>query len=134
MDSAKDRLLLYLKSKKIGQSKCEEMAGISRGYIANNKGNIGATILNRLSSAFPDLNIDWLVNGIGEMLTDGTDCTDVSAHGGNVIAGDGNHHNHQYNGTEMAKDKEIEMLKSVIADKDEEIKFLRSLLQKQHGI
>lgn len=133
MSTSKDRLLTFLSEKRIGQSKCEEMAGISRGYIANNKGNIGSKILNRISKAFPDLNVDWLVNGIGDMFcppVGGTSEEDIDKglYGTNIIQGDGNHHNSQ---SFVDKEKEVELLKKIIADKDEEIKFLRELLRKK---
>jgi hypothetical protein len=66
--TSKDRLLLFLKHKSIGQTVFEKTAGISNGYINNNKGSIGSTILSKISKAFPDLNIDWISTGNGEMI------------------------------------------------------------------
>lgn len=66
--NAKERLIRYLKSSKIGQTKFEEKVGISRGYINNNKGTIGTAILLKIKKACPELNTDWLISGEGEML------------------------------------------------------------------
>jgi len=103
--------------------------------------------LKRFNRAFGDIfNIDYLLGKAEEMFCppsgDINALYDVeSSNVGNVINGDGNHHNHQQVGGDAVKDKEIEMLKDkvamqdkAIADKDEEIRFLRAMLQKQHDI
>lgn len=70
METSIDRLKFYLKDAlKIGQNKFEASCGISRGYISNNqKGSIGSDIMNKISEAYPDLNLWWLVTGKGEMI------------------------------------------------------------------
>lgn len=66
-ESAKTRFLTFLKEKGIGQTKCEEMCGISRGYLSKIKDNFGTDMLNKISIAFPSLNIKWIISGNGEM-------------------------------------------------------------------
>lgn len=66
-ESAKTRFLAFLKKKGIGQTKCEEMCGISRGYLSKIKDNFGTDMLNKISTAFPLLNIKWIISGIGDM-------------------------------------------------------------------
>lgn len=66
--SVKDRLLEFLEYKNIGQGAFEKSAGISNGYVNNLKGSIGSKILNRIEASYPELNIDWLRLGSGEML------------------------------------------------------------------
>lgn len=66
-ESAKTRFLAYLKEKGIGQTKCEEMCGISRGYLSKIKDNFGTDMLNKISIAFPSLNVKWIISGLGEM-------------------------------------------------------------------
>lgn len=46
---------------------CRE-AKISNGYFNQVKGEIGHIVREKISNAFPDLNIDWLQTGEGEML------------------------------------------------------------------
>ena len=72
MTNVKQRLLSFLKDKSIGQTKFEQAAGISRGYVTNIKGSIGSDILNKISNAYPDLNTDWLLTGVGKMLKEGS--------------------------------------------------------------
>ena len=66
--NSKYRLLEFLKHKGISQRVFEGAAGISNGYVNNNKGSIGSAILSKIKATNPDLNIDWLMTGEGEML------------------------------------------------------------------
>lgn len=66
--TVKERLVNYLRHKKIGYNKFEAQAGISAGYIANLKSSPGANILVKILTAAKDLNETWLLTGEGEML------------------------------------------------------------------
>lgn len=66
--TVKERLIIYLKYKKIGQNKFEAMAGISHGYISNLKSTPGIDKLTKILVTAPDLNKTWLLAGEGEML------------------------------------------------------------------
>lgn len=114
------------------------------GALKGNEKILTDNFLRRFNRAFGNIfNIDWLVNGIGDMFCppiSGTSEEDIDKglYGSNIIQGDGNHHNTQHSGGDDAKDKEIEALKGkidlqgkMIADKDEEIKFLREMLRKK---
>ena len=68
--TVKQRLVEYLKFKRIGQNKFESMACISNGYISNLKSAPGAIILTKILNAAPDLNRTWLLTGDGNMLND----------------------------------------------------------------
>lgn len=67
-ENIKERLLQFLNYKKLGQTKFEEMCGISRGYIAKSKKSYGTEIIEKIGSTFPELNTAWLISGEGEML------------------------------------------------------------------
>lgn len=66
--TVKERLIQYLKYKKIGQNKFEGLAGISNGYISNLKSTPGAAHLTKILAVSPDLNEKWLLTGEGSML------------------------------------------------------------------
>lgn len=78
-ETVKQRLVHYLKYKKIGQNKFERLAGISNGYIANLKYAPKDAILTKILAAAPDLNRVWLLSGVGDML--------LPDHGANVVSG-----------------------------------------------
>lgn len=68
MKTVKDRLLDFLQYLGIGQTSFEESAKISRGLLSKSSGNIAGKTIGKISAAYPELNIDWLLTGEGEML------------------------------------------------------------------
>jgi hypothetical protein len=64
----KKRLIEFLAYKDLGQNKFEEMCGIANGTVSNMRNNMTVKTLLKISAAFPDLNIDWLLAGKGTML------------------------------------------------------------------
>lgn len=69
--TAKDRLIQFLAHEGIGQNVFERKVGIANGYISHSKGSIGSKIVDKIASACPNLNAEWLMTGIGEMLKGG---------------------------------------------------------------
>ena len=67
-NTVKQRLVLYLKEKGIGQKKFEMSAGLSNGYINNLKNTPSASMLPKILGACPDINREWLLTGVGDML------------------------------------------------------------------
>jgi hypothetical protein len=69
----KKRITEFLAYLEIGQAKFEERVGLSRGFV-NKMGDDNITIktLDKIKVAYPELSIDWLVYGEGEMLKPGT--------------------------------------------------------------
>ena len=64
----KERLIKFLAYLKIGQKQFEQKAGLSNGYVDKVSDNITLKSLNKIESAYPELNISWLKTGEGEML------------------------------------------------------------------
>ncbi|MDR1938171.1 MAG: helix-turn-helix transcriptional regulator [Tannerellaceae bacterium] len=65
--NTKERFVLYLKEKGIGQTAFEEKAGLSRGQIAQKNKGFNSDTLERIVGFFPSLNINWLITGKGDM-------------------------------------------------------------------
>lgn len=76
----KKRLLEFLSYLEVGQTKFEEKVGLSRGLINNIKGNISIKSLNKISSCYPELNINWLQTGEGEMLKSDAGINEAKTH------------------------------------------------------
>lgn len=63
VETVKERLAIFLKKKKISQSKFEKMCGMSNGYVNNMKSSISPEKLSNVARQFPELNIGWLLVG-----------------------------------------------------------------------
>lgn len=73
----KQRLVLYLKYRGIGQNKFERLAGLSNGYISNLKSSPSPEKLTMIFKVSDDLNRDWLLYGEGNMLKDENDTAEI---------------------------------------------------------
>lgn len=54
----------------MGQTNFEKHTGISIGYFNKLKGSIGSDTILKIVDKYPEINIDWLITGKGEMLKD----------------------------------------------------------------
>ena len=91
----KDRLLIFLDYLEIGQTKFEVKAGLVRGSISKIKDGMSAPNIAKIANCYPQLNLDWLITGQGEMLkpTSGNYSRNVHNAGnisGGVMTGDNN--------------------------------------------
>ena len=65
-EGVKDRLVAFLKYKKMGQAKFEKAIGTSNGYVNSIRSSMQPDKLKRIAELYPELNISWLI--IGEKL------------------------------------------------------------------
>ena len=83
----KDRLYAFLEAKKLKPSAFERKCGLSNGFCSKVNDNITEGSLLLIQRAFPELNIDWLKTGFGDMLIEQTDLEyPNSEEGGNMLA------------------------------------------------
>lgn len=66
--TVKQRLLQFLKSKRISQTEFTRALGVAPTYIGAMRKSIPAPKLKKISALYPDLNRDWLLYGEGSML------------------------------------------------------------------
>lgn len=66
--SVKERLEQFCEYRKLTIGAFCREAKISNSYFANVKGEMGTAIRGRIKETFPELNLNWLMNGEGEML------------------------------------------------------------------
>lgn len=67
-ETVKERLISYLKSIPMSLKAFFDKIGVSNGYVTNMVSGFGRDVLFRIKSEFPDLSINWLLYGEGEML------------------------------------------------------------------
>lgn len=77
----KDRLLKYIDFKGVTKSYFEKNIGAGNGYI-NNVKTIGSDKLEDIINKYPDLNIEWLLTGRGDMLKKEDSFDEGSIHNG----------------------------------------------------
>ncbi|WPO89921.1 hypothetical protein [Chryseobacterium sp. HR92] len=69
LHSVKNRLIHFINSKGLSQSKFEKQVGLSNGYVNNIVNTISdKTFDYKISATFPELNKVWVLHGEGEML------------------------------------------------------------------
>lgn len=66
----KERLLQYIAYKGTDKATLERNSGLSNDAVNKMGDNTRVRTLDKISNAYPDLNIAWLKTGVGEMLTD----------------------------------------------------------------
>lgn len=87
----KTRMLAFIEYKKLSIAAFERENGLSNGYIKNIRKGIRTDILENILRKNPELNRDWLLNGVGEMLN-GNISQEINGNNtisGHVIAGHG---------------------------------------------
>jgi transcriptional regulator with XRE-family HTH domain len=69
INAFKSRVLHFLKiHAKKGQTRFEEYCGLSRSTINNIKDGISTASVYKIAEKYPELNLNWLITGKGEML------------------------------------------------------------------
>lgn len=66
-----DRIYKYIEYKRINASKLEKTIGLSNGYLGKQlkrNADIGESILNKILENCPEINPQWLMTGVGQML------------------------------------------------------------------
>lgn len=117
----KERLLSFIKYKRLSNLAFEKACGLSNGYIRNIKGNLGNDKLTDILTAFPELNESWLLYGEGEMLKSDTS---QSSNGDNTIQVSGNNVdmrniNQSKGGDDAKRVKDLERrIEELIKDKE----------------
>lgn len=64
----KDRLKEFVRFLNMGQNSFEKEVGIANGYLASKSQTISSDTIEKVTSKYPNLNLEWLLTGKGEML------------------------------------------------------------------
>lgn len=75
MSETKERLLQFLRYKKLGQQKFEISIGMSNGWANKVGDSIRENTLQKIKEVYPELNIAWLKSGVGSMLIGDSEVT-----------------------------------------------------------
>lgn len=66
----KDRLYQFLAIKNLKPSAFERKCGLSNGFCSKVNDNVTDGSISLITKAFPELNINWLKTGFGDMLNE----------------------------------------------------------------
>lgn len=72
----KQRILLFLAKKQVTQYEFYKNTGVTRGVLGQNNG-ISEDNLSRFLAHYPEVNIEWLMTGRGEMLENKEETTQM---------------------------------------------------------
>ena len=67
-NNVKERLIAYIEYKGLSKHKFETTCGLSSRYISNISRSISPTVIEKISTNYPELNMGWVMTGEGEML------------------------------------------------------------------
>lgn len=65
--TVKDRLKAYLSAKNISMAEFGRRIGVSGAYVTSMRKSIQPDKIEKIRTEFPDLDVDWLLTGKGEM-------------------------------------------------------------------
>ena len=127
------RALEYSNNKGISAADFERISGLANGMLKKLSDKTRLNTFKRIASAFPDLNIEWLRTGEGEMLNKIQDSPD-SAKCSSTRKDSTEHLKAQYRLAEMSMaqtDKTIEMLNKTIEMLGKTIDMLEKTISKE---
>lgn len=117
-----DNIKIYLKAKKILQRDFLQSVSLSEGYFGPAQ-NFSVDKLLEIANKYPDLNLDWLITGRGDMLRPQNN---QEVNGGNNITVGGNASHVTINDTSAS-----ERLFAMLEEKDRQIAHLFDLLKEK---
>jgi len=79
MNTTKERLYIFLKFKNLKAAAFERACGLSNGFCSKVNSSITEGSIRLIQNAFPELNIDWLRTGEGEMIVKPQETNNISA-------------------------------------------------------
>jgi hypothetical protein len=113
-----ERISLYLQFKNISPHSFEKKIGLSNGYFSKqlrNLGSVGSDILIKIDEHYTDLNILWVLNGQGQMISTNDDASTT----GEFMRVDEYLNKYEVENKKIKNlEQDLEKLQVVIKDKD----------------
>lgn len=129
-----ERINLYLQFKSISPHSFEKRIGLSNGYFSKqlrNLGSVGSDILIKIDEYYAELNILWVLNGQGQMISP----LDVYQTSGQTMQVDEYISKYEAENKKMKNlESDLEKLQVVIKDKDKIISLYEVIANNKTGI
>lgn len=123
--SVKQRLIDYLKFKHISKIEFGRAIGVSSAYVTSIRNSISPNKIQSIALKFPDLDIQWLLTGDGEMIKGiniGNSSNGVIINGSNRMKNSTIDNRQYYSDSPDVLRAQIELLDERIKEKDAQIK------------
>ena len=129
-----ERINLYLQFKSISPHSFEKWIGLSNGYFSKqlrNLGSVGSDILIKIDEYYTELNILWVLNGQGQMISP----IDVYQSMGQAMQVDEYIIKYETENKKMKNlESDLEKLQVVIKDKDKIISLYEVIANNKTGL
>lgn len=125
----KERILQFIDYKGFSKNKFYKETGLSNG-ILDKKSGLTSESIEKIYSKYPEINIEWLLTGKGEMLR--TSSQNISQNG-NTNVNNGHNVSGQGNVIKQTNDELMEIIREKdkqIAEKDKQIAMLIERISK----
>ena len=125
----KERILQFIDYKRFSKSKFYRETGLSNG-ILDKKSGLTLDSIEKIYSKYPEINIEWLLTGKGEMLK--TFAQNITQNG-NTNVNNGHNVSGQGNVKKQTNDELMEIIREKdkqIAEKDKQIAMLIEKISK----
>ena len=130
--STKERLKKYVKSQGLTISAFEKAINVSNGYINSISKGIGGENLMAIIEKSPNLNINWLLTGEGEMLKGGISQT-ISGDN-NTMSGNDTYIGNNDKETIKELKERLSEAERKLEEKDQQISKLINVIEKLNSI
>ena len=128
-----ERISLYLQFKNISPHSFEKKIGLSNGYFSKqlrNLGSVGSDILIKIDEHYSDLNILWVLNGQGQMISTNDDLSNT----GQSMQVDEYLNKYEVENKKIKNlEQDVEKLQVVIKDKDKIISLYEVIANKKNN-
>ena len=133
--TVKDRIKFFCKNEKISVSEFEKTLNVANGYVNSISKSVGIDKINSILEKYPNLSVEWLLTGKGEMLKNTSPLISQTVKGnGNISTAGNNNINIPIQTTSQEKSDNNKLLKelhNIIKDKDKTIASLRKELKEK---
>ena len=125
--SVKQRLIDYLAFRRISKAEFGRVIGVSDAYVSAIRNSVSPKVLQSIASSYPDLSIEWLLTGEGEMLKGnmqkvGDNTSGVVINGNNHLSNSPIDNRKYYSDSPDVLRAQIDLLDERIKEKDAQIK------------
>lgn len=130
--SIKNRILLFIDYKSLSVADFEKICRLANGFVSNTTDGIRPSSISKISNAFPELNIQWLKTGDGEMINSNKINNVIHGNGFNISGNDNKTRDisieNDQNNSDLRRENE-ELKKEINRLKDELIKSKEQIIE-----